>query len=222
MLKINDNLWKESIKEYNERYADRYIKDKMMYRKIHCKIVADLAKDMFNSIFSYLDEIESRIYLENVLYLGCLTHDIRKFDKKHGAYGANWIMSKLADNEYCQNNNIPVFSIDICNDICILIKFHKSKNVEKSLMNEHNLENYIIKEYMKPLIFLIRLADKLSHFVVESKFKVITEKDVKKKIDEFLIKTSDYMLDENLTNAIIELILYDFKDMYCNKKIMNF
>mgnify|MGYP001130207327 FL=1 len=75
---------------------------------------------------------------------------------------------------------------------------------------------------MKPLIFLIRLADKLSHFVVESKFKVITEKDVKKKIDEFLIKTSDYMLDENLTNAIIELIFYDFKDMYCNKKIMNF
>ena len=89
MLKINDNLWKESINEYNERYADRYIKDKMMYRKIHCKIVADLAKDMFNSIFSYLDEIESRIYLENVLYLGCLTHDIRKFDKKHAAYGAN-------------------------------------------------------------------------------------------------------------------------------------
>jgi len=222
LLEINEKLWKGSMREYNERYSDRYIKDKIMYRKIHCKIVADLGKDMFNSNFSCLNLKENRIYLENVLYLGCLTHDIRKFDKKHGAYGANWMLSKLTDDEYCKKNNIPILSIDVCNDICILIKFHKSNNLQKSIIDEAISNNYIVDENIKSLLFFIRLSDKLSHFIVESKFKVITEKDVLKKTNEFLIKMNDSLLEEDLLNKVLDNILKDFKDMYCNRQILCF
>lgn len=210
------------MREYNERYSDRYIKDKIMYRKIHCKIVADLGKDMFNSNFSFLNLKENRMYLENVLYLGCLTHDIRKFDKKHAAYGANWMISKLTDDEYCKRNDIPIISLDVCNDICILIKFHKSKNIEKSIIDEADSTNYIIDENIKPLIFFIRVSDKLSHFVIESRFKVITEKDLLKKTNEFLVKTNNNLLEEDVLNNVLNNIFKDFKDIYCNKKIFCF
>lgn len=193
-----------------------------MYRKIHCKIVADLGKDMFNSNFGYLNLNENRMYLENVLYLSSLIHDIKKFNKKHGTYGANWIISKLTDNEYCIRNNIPILSLDICNDVFMLIKFHKSKSIEKTIINDFNSESYLVNENIKILLFFIRLSDKLSHFVVDSRFKVITEKEVLKKTNEFLIKSNENLLEHDLVKIILNNILKEFKDIYCNRKIMYF
>ena len=77
LLKLSNDLWNKSRDEYLQIYSDEDVyKDIMDYRKYHCKIVADLAIEMFDEFYSQLfADSDTR---KNSLYFACLVHDIKK------------------------------------------------------------------------------------------------------------------------------------------------
>ena len=57
LLKLSNDLWNRSRDEYSQIYSDEDVyKDIMDYRQYHCKIVADLAIEMFNEYYNKLFE----------------------------------------------------------------------------------------------------------------------------------------------------------------------
>ncbi len=216
LLVYNHKLWKESIKQYNEKSNTPYIKDKMLYRKIHCKIVADLSLDIFNDNISCFKISSKKMYLENILYFGCLTHDIKKYDKRHCTCGSNFIYEFLNNSQFCHINHIPKFENNIIKDICTIIKYHKSKGMKPIYNNDFQNSDINL------LIFITRICDKLSELAIESRFKIIREEQVEKMLVEVLDKVSNdkefYEYGKKIYNSVLEY----FIRRYCCNKILNF
>ena len=188
----------------------------MLYRKIHCKIVADLSIDIFDDNISYF-EVDNKMYLENILYLGCLTHDIKKYDKKHCTSGSEFIAGILKNDQFIKENNIPKFDHIIIDEICSIIRFHKSKSIDsfKENLSSNHME-------IKPLIFITRICDKMSSFSIESRFKIIKKEQIVKSLDETLLNMK---MDEQFYRYGTELydnILQYFLRRYCNNKVLSF
>lgn len=145
----------KDIKKSCNRMKDMY-KDAMKYREYHSKVVAEIAMKLLDNTDKWLKDVNLDIncYERNVLYLACLTHDIRKFHKKHHDKGAKW----FKDNVVLEN------SLAI-NDVYILIKNHNIKITIKKKINYT----------MKILILILRLSDKLSKFDEYSTFEEVTK-----------------------------------------------
>lgn len=80
LLKLSNDLWNRSRDEYSQIYSDEDVyKDIIDYRQYHCKIVADLAIEMFNEYYNKLfEDNDINDTIKNSLYFACLVHDIKK------------------------------------------------------------------------------------------------------------------------------------------------
>lgn len=193
-----------------------------MFRKMHCKVVADLSLDVFDDNISYFNFYHNKMYLENVLYLGCLTHDIKKFDKKHCASGSSFVKNKLTDTEFLKENHIPLFDEDIVDEIASIIRFHKSKKIYTETEHIESETKEHIAQSIKSLIYITRICDKMSSFSVECRFRTIDKNEIKNQFSKCLIKMSDNIFNENIDTSINNSILEYFINMYCHNKILSF
>ncbi len=187
----------------------------MLYRKIHCKIVADLSIDIFDDNIPYFKVDNNKMYLENILYFGCLTHDIKKYDKKHCTSGSEFVSSILKNDQFIKENHIPKFDDMIINEICSIIKFHKSKSIDSFKENLNKIE-------IKPLIFITRICDKLSSFSIESRFRTVKREQIMKTLDEALEKMKADKQFYEYGKELYDNILQYFLRRYCNNKILSF
>lgn len=146
---ISHKLWNESIKNYRKKtkkFRTRLRKmcdDAMRYREQHSKEVATISTVLIKNIDKWLDcdDIEINNYDHNILYFACLTHDIRKYNKKHSEKGSNWL-----------RNNMNIIDEETIEDICMLVEYH----------NNNKPINEKLSEKDKILILVIRLSDKIS------------------------------------------------------------
>lgn len=117
-------LWKLSSDEYKSNFSNidspfrTLYSEGMKYRKIHCTIAGELALNEY-----YNGELSSTLDRNGkILYFATLVHDIKKFHKKHSKVGARWIKENL--KYFVEINK------DDLEEICCLIKYHKSNDDE--------------------------------------------------------------------------------------------
>lgn len=215
LLDLSNMLWEMSKEEYKDKYKYSAIKDILLYRRIHCKCVADLSESMFNNNFNKEYSEEQIKYLRNILYLSALTHDIRKLDKKHAISGAEWMYKKLQGIRYSftdEEGNLieaPVVDTNTTNLICTLIEMHKSLKTVKT-----NIDKESINDDIKQLVLFLRLADKLSKLLVESSLRKVNVNEVNVKVSEVVSKYS-FDVSEFNVNDIIYKISNKFIEDYC-------
>lgn len=185
---INSKTIKDMKKSYN-RMEDMY-KDAMKYRAYHSKAVAEIAMKLLDNTDKWLKDVnlDNKCYGRNVLYLACLTHDIRKFHKNHHVKGAEW----FKDNVGLENDRA-------IKAVCKLIKNHDLKKTIKKK------GNYTIKI----LILILRLSDKLSKFDEYSTCEEVTKqiKNVCEKSKECIPKK--YQEDRERFSKIIYSSIYE-------------
>ncbi|MBE6049757.1 MAG: hypothetical protein E7214_03610 [Clostridium sp.] len=216
LLELSNVLWEMSKEEYKEKYKYSAIKDILLYRRIHCKSVADLAEAMFNDNFNKECSEEEKKYLKNILYLAALTHDIRKLDKKHAISGARWMEKKLQGIRYSFNDEegnlieVPVVDDNTANLVCMLIEMHKSLKSVKINRTEED-----INEDIKILILFLRMADKLSKPLLESSFRKINADEINIKVNEVMIKYTFAISEFNITEVVNSIVNSIIKK-YCN------
>lgn len=194
LLKLSNELWDESRKEYKLNMNEDEYKDIMEYRQLHSKIVADLAIKMFDDHYENLFKSDECRRME--LYFGCLTHDIKKIDEKHHKKGAKFIRSAL---------ELRGFNDNVIKNIFKIIKYHKSKSQKKKDF-EYKQEVAKLDNEMKTLILFTRLADKLSKLVYKSNYKLITEKKIDEKLSEIKKNSYEFMWNKEELNKVFESI----------------
>lgn len=196
LLKLSNDLWNKSRDEYLQIYSDEDVyKDIMDYRKYYCKIVADLAIEMFDEFYSQLfadsDTDDTR---KNSLYFACLVHDIKKINPKHSKAGAKFIKDADEIREITYINKSIVRKI---------IKYHKSKKNKKDsdyLKKISNMDNEL-----KFLIVLIRISDKLSKLIFKSEYMNIDEGMINIVMDKVINNSNEFIYNDKLNKIIFSI-----------------
>lgn len=204
MKELSSRLWHKSRKEYKvkykekEKYSDIY-KDVINYRQSHSKEVANIAI----WIVEYYFEKNNREFKEikKVLYLACLTHDIKKLDVDHHLKGAEFVKNQLnkQEGEYTRY-------------LYNIIKYHRSKKDKKEeLKSLENME--------KILILICRLGDKLSKVVDKVKIqdRIITQKNIGEEVDAVLKRYDDFGLIDEIKKMFENNLKEDFAEKYLSK-----
>lgn len=153
-------------------------KNAMQYRKYHSKLVSDIALKILSLNSQVIPELQQVEQVEDVLYLACLLHDIKKFDEKHNKVGAKWFMENI--DEY--------LDID-----------EESKKYIRKLISKHKL-GAKLKKYKKELLYLIlviRVSDKLSKLKEKANYSCINEEQIRDIISK--------VKDKTLANSTIDL-----------------
>ena len=195
---ISNVFWQSTKDEYRERDNEKYRKgwkDTMEYRQYHCKIVADLALSFHNEV-NYLD-ID-----ENLLYISCLLHDVRKIEKSHNIMGEKYLKKSFIAKEYFTEEDIR--------KIATFIKYHKGSKID---MSREAFSISITEKEFKYYLLLIRVADKISKLVYMNKYKKLQEEDKNKTKENIYKITLPIVQGEEDLEAIREELLNKIEKM---------